>query len=99
MDLKSIRPQHHIEETGIVEDKHDQSIPDKTTLLYDIRNIISQIEEKSASGNYIYRGEPEHHEEPPYYGKICSSLYRQYARIEADEFDIETIPFKKVFKF
>ena len=37
--------------------------------LYDIRNIISQIEEKSASGNYIYRGEPEHHEEPPYYGK------------------------------
>ena len=59
--------------------------------LYDIRNIISQIEEKSASGNYIYRGEPEHHEEPPYYGKICSSLYRQYARIEADEFDIETI--------
>ena len=59
--------------------------------LYDIRNIISQIEEKSAAGNYIYRGEPEHHEEPPYYGKICSSLYRQYARIEADEFDIETI--------
>lgn len=60
-------------------------------LIYDIKNIIGQIEEKSAAGDYIYRGEPEHHEEPPYYGKICSSLYRQYARIEADEFDIEAV--------
>ena len=59
--------------------------------LYDIRNIISQIEEKSASGNYIYRGEPEHHEEPSYYRKICSSLYRQYAQIEANEFNIEVV--------
>ena len=68
----------------------DQSnIPDK--LIRNIRDIIREIEEKSAIGDYIYRGEPEHHEEPPYYGKICSSLYRQYARIEADEFDIETI--------
>ena len=60
-------------------------------LLQDVRDKINEIEEKSASGDYIYRGEPEHHEEPPYYGKICSSLYRQYARIEADEFDIESI--------
>ena len=59
--------------------------------LCDVRSIIREIEEKSASEDYIYRGEPEHHEEPPYYGKICSSLYRQYARIEADEFDIESI--------
>lgn len=59
--------------------------------LCDVRNIIREIEEKSVSGDYIYRGEPEHHEESPYYGKICSSLYRQYARIEADEFDIEIV--------
>ncbi len=59
--------------------------------LRDIRDIIREIEEKSVSGDYIYRGEPEHHEESPYYGKICSSLYRQYARIEADEFDIEIV--------
>ena len=59
--------------------------------LCDIRDIIREIEEKSVSGDYIYRGEPEHHEESPYYGKICSSLYRQYARIEADEFDIEIV--------
>lgn len=68
----------------------DQSnIPDN--LIRNIRDIIREIEEKSALGDYVYRGEPEHHEEPPYYGKICSSLYRQYARIEADEFDIESI--------
>ena len=60
-------------------------------LLCDVRDIIREIEEKSISGDYIYRGEPEHHEESPYYGKICSSLYRQYARIEADEFDIEIV--------
>ena len=68
----------------------DQSnIPDD--LLPNVRELIREVEEKSALGDYIYRGEPEHHEEPPYYGKICSSLYRQYAWIEADEFDIEVV--------
>lgn len=65
------------------------NIPDD--ILSNVRDIIREIEEKSASGDYIYRGEPEHHEEPPYYGKICSSLYRQYAWVEADEFDIEIV--------
>ena len=60
-------------------------------LLCNVRDIIREIEEKSSLGDYIYRGEPERHEESPYYGKICSSLYRQYARIEADEFDIEVV--------
>ena len=59
--------------------------------LCNVRDIIREIEKKSVSGDYIYRGEPEHHEESPYYGKICSSFYRQYARIEADEFDIEVV--------
>ena len=36
-----------------------------------IRDILHEIEEKSVNGDYIYRGEPEHHEEPPYHGKIC----------------------------
>ena len=59
--------------------------------LSDVRDTIRKIEEKSASGDYIYRGEPEHHDEFPYYGKISSSLYRQYARIEADEFNIKVV--------
>ena len=37
----------------------------------EIRNIINEIEEKSADGNYIYRGEPECYEE------VSSSLRRQ----------------------
>ena len=62
-----------------------------TDHLSDVRDTIRKIEEKSASGDYIYRGEPERHDEFPYYGKISSSLYRQYARIEADEFNIEVV--------
>lgn len=56
-----------------------------------IRHIIYEIEERSTAGNYIYRGEPEHYDESPYHGKISSSLYRQYARIEASEFNIEVV--------
>ena len=48
------------------------------------REIISEIEEKSASGDYIYRGEPED------YGKVSSSLWRKYD-IEGQNFDIEVI--------
>ena len=56
-----------------------------------VKGVICEIENRSAAGDYIYRGEPEHNEEFPYYGKISSSLYRQYARIEADEFNIEVV--------
>lgn len=51
----------------------------------EIRNIIYELEEKSVNGDYIYRGEPEH------YGKISSNLYRQYAEIRVDGFDIEIV--------
>ncbi len=37
---------------------------------------IREIVEKSADGDYIYRGEPEHYQEHPYHGKVSSSLYR-----------------------
>ncbi len=37
----------------------------------EVRNIISEIEEKAADGNYIYRGEPE------WYEQVSSSLWRQ----------------------
>ena len=55
-----------------------------------IREKISEIEEKSASDNYIYRGEPKIHEKPPYCGKISSSLWREY-HLETEGFDIEAI--------
>ena len=37
---------------------------------------IQEIVEKSADGDYIYRGEPECYREAPYYGKVSSNLYR-----------------------
>lgn len=49
-----------------------------------IREKISEIEEKSADGDYIYRGEPECNE------KVSSTLYREHEEdIEAGHFNIE----------
>ena len=57
-----------------------------------IREKISEIEEKSASGNYIYRGEPEIHEKPPHDGKVSSSLWRKIAKeLLKKPIDIEII--------
>ncbi len=44
---------------------------------------IQEIVEKSANGDYIYRGEPK------CYPKVSSGLYREYSKIEAENFDIE----------
>ena len=46
---------------------------------------INEIVEKSDTGDYIYRGEPEH------YDKVPSSLYREYRDIEAEHFDIAVV--------
>ena len=55
-----------------------------------IREKISEIEGKSANGDYIYRGEPETHEGHPYYGKVSSSLWREYG-LEIEAFNIEAV--------
>ena len=47
-----------------------------------IDDIISEIESKSSTGNYIYRGEGKVHE------KVSSALYREYAGINIEEFDL-----------
>ena len=47
---------------------------------------ICEITEKSADGDYIFRGEPE------FYPEVASSLYRQYqGDIDIDNFDIEIV--------
>ena len=56
----------------------------------EIRKIVDRIEKKSAGGDYIYRGEPKTHEGPPYYGKVSSSLWREYG-LEVKDFDITVI--------
>ena len=44
----------------------------------------NEIARKSARGDYIYRGEPEH------YDKVSSSLYRLYERIGKENINFET---------
>ena len=57
-----------------------------------IREKISEIEEKSASGNYIYRGEPKTHDEHPFYGKVSSNLWRKIVKeLSKKKVDIEII--------
>ena len=57
-----------------------------------ILDKICEVAEKSASENYIFRGETELYEEPPYYGKVSSSLCREYLDdIEEEVFEIEFV--------
>ena len=52
----------------------------------EIRNKIREIEEKSADGNYIYRGEPE------CYQKTSSTLYREWqALLDSGRFTMEAV--------
>ena len=55
-----------------------------------VQDIISEIEQKSKGGGYIYRGERKLHKEPPYNGKVSSNLWREYC-IEEEYFDIEIV--------
>lgn len=50
-----------------------------------VEEIIREIEKRVVAGDYIYRGERECYE------KVSSSLYREYADIEAEHFDIEVV--------
>ncbi len=61
-----------------------------------INGILRRIEEKTDTREYLYRGEPEHYEEEPYYGKVSSNLYRDFLDdeefdVEDEEFDIEEV--------
>lgn len=53
---------------------------------------IQEIAAKSTDKNFIFRGEPEHFREDPYYEKVSSSLWRECRKeIGMDEFNIEVI--------
>ena len=61
-----------------------------------VEEILRKIEEKADTGEYLYRGEPEHYQEDPYYGKVSSNLYRVFLEledfdVEAEQFDIENV--------
>lgn len=61
------------------------SQPDFQNQSSTVEEIIRDIEKRAVAGDYIYRGEHECYE------KVSSSLYREYADIEAEHFDIEVI--------
>ena len=58
---------------------------DTQTDLKRVLKKITDIAEKSADGDYIYRGESKCHDE------VSSNLYREYADVEAEHFDIEVV--------
>ena len=58
---------------------------DTQTDLKRVLEKITEIAEKSADGDYIYRGESKCHDE------VSSNLYRDYADVEAEHFDIEVV--------
>ena len=58
---------------------------DTQTDLKRVLKKITEIAEKSADGDYIYRGEPKCHDE------VSSNLYREYPDVEAEHFDIEVV--------
>ena len=55
-----------------------------------VQDIIRAIEESSAEGGYIFRGEPECYEGDPYYGRVSSTLWREYG-IDVEHCDIEIV--------
>ena len=52
---------------------------------FTIQDIIHEIKQKSKGGGYIYRGESQ------CYDWVSSNLWREYADIDAEHFDIEVM--------
>ncbi len=83
--------ENQTEDEAVAED--EAGLQDESVTLMEIPNEpsrvlekIQEIVEKSADGDYIYRGEPECHL------KVSSNLYREYEKeIEADSFDIRVV--------
>ena len=63
-------------EIALVDETEMSDQSDSQNRLSGVLEKIQEIVEKSADGDYIYRGEPEEHKEHPYYGKVSSSLCR-----------------------
>ena len=53
-----------------------------------------EVMEKSLGRDILYRGEPEHHNEEPFFGKVSSTLYR----INPDGFDSEQFDLSEIQK-
>ena len=62
-------------------DKENQNEPST------VEEVFRKIEQKAGTAEYLYRGEPEHYQGHPYYGKVSSNLYRVF--LEHEAFDVD----------
>ena len=74
-----------------METQAEYKVSSEQTDLDNVLEKINEIAKESATGDYIYRGEPAHYQEHPYNGRVTSSLYRQYLDIEAEHFDVAVV--------
>ena len=65
--------------------KHKQDRSVGIDRLEDVLDKISELARKSADGDYLYRGEPK------CFPQVSSGLYRKYAKIDAENFDISIV--------
>lgn len=61
-----------------------------------VDGILRKLKEKAGTGEYFYRGEPEHFQDDPYCGKVSSNFYRKFLKnksfdVETEYFDIEEL--------
>ena len=60
--------------------------------LEELNKIEHEIIEKSAGAEFLYRGEPECYKEPPYCGKVSSTLYRQFPNtFDSEQFSLTQV--------
>ena len=69
-----------------------QNQPGSSNDLDTVFEKIQEIAARSTSGDYIYRGEPEHYQEEPFCGKVSSNLWRQFKKEMGEgPFDVQAI--------
>ena len=61
----------------------DREQSESSDQLERVLQIIKEIAEKSADGDFLYRGEPKH------YCRVSSSIYRSRKKIKIEGLDIE----------
>ena len=68
-----------------METQEEDKVPSQQIGIDEVLEKINEIARESATGDYIYRGEPVH------YPRVTSGLYRQYSHIKAEHFDVAVV--------
>ena len=71
---------------------------DQPVDLDDVLEKINEIAKESATGDYIYRGEPAHHQKEPYFGKVSSGLYRPFLKKGQTDVNVEGVQYQNLME-